>query len=473
MVKSARVVEHPTPEARAERGRAARSAVPRTSHAGWDARTDRLDPVAVLLQQAETRVPELVPIRHARMLASPFAFYRGAAAIMAADLAGTPDAGLKVQCCGDAHLANFGGFAAPDRSMVFDVNDFDETHPGPWEWDVKRLAASFDIAGRSREFSSKTRARIVRQTVRAYREAMREYAGTRNLDLWYTRLDEATVFAKWQDRVPAAAMKRVQKNMAKARTRDSLGAFAKLTGMVDGRVRIVSNPPLVVPLDELMPEMAADEMRNILHEWFRGYRRSLQADRRQLLESFELVDFARKVVGVGSVGTRSWIALLLGRDGDDPLFLQIKEAEASVLEAYAGKTAYSHHGRRVVEGQRLMQSSSDIFLGWDRATGVDGIARSFYVRQLWDGKMSADVDSMEPDVLGIYGEMCGSTLARAHARSGDRVAIASYLGANDTFDRAIAEVASAYADQNERDYEAVVAAAKAGVLAVDPDEASR
>ena len=369
-----RVVEHPTPEQRVAVGRAARACRAAIESWAWAPAADRPDPVDLLRQQAETRVPELVPIRHARMLASPFAFYRGAAAVMATDLAATPNSGIRVQCCGDAHLANFGGFAAPDRTLVFDVNDFDETLPGPWEWDVKRLAASFDIAARSREFDDKTRTRIVRETVRSYRDAMREYAGMRNLDLWYLRLDEAAVLAKWQDKVSPAAMKRFQKNVAKSRTRDSLGAFAKLTGMVDGQVRIISNPPLIVPLEELLPEVAAAELRNQLHEWFRGYRRTLQPDRRQILETFELVDFARKVVGVGSVGTRSWIALLLGRDGGDPLFLQIKEAEASVLEPYVGKAAYANHGRRVVEGQRLMQSASDIFLGWDRATGMDGIA---------------------------------------------------------------------------------------------------
>jgi Uncharacterized protein conserved in bacteria (DUF2252) len=466
-----RVVAHPRPEERVAHGRAARAQVPRSSHGEWSAAPNRPDPVDQLLEQAKTRVPDLVPIRHARMLASPFAFYRGAAAIMANDLAGTPTSGIKVQCCGDAHLAHFGGFAAPDRTLVFDVNDFDETLPGPWEWDVKRLAASFDIAARAHEFDDKVRTRVVRETVRAYRVAMQEYAATRNLDLWYQRLDEATVYERWMDKVPPAAMKRYQKNVAKARTRDSLGAFNKLTGMVDGRVRILSNPPLVVPIDELYPEnVVASQATERLREWFRAYRRTLQPDRRQILETFELVDFARKVVGVGSVGTRSWIALLLGRDGGDPLFLQIKEAEASVLERYVGKAPYAHHGRRVVEGQRLMQSSSDIFLGWDRAEDLEGVQHDFYVRQLWDGKMSADIDSMSPEVLGIYGELCGSTLARGHARSGDRIAIASYLGTGDTFDRAIGKFAAAYADQNERDYEAVAAAAKAGVIAVDPNE---
>jgi uncharacterized protein (DUF2252 family) len=468
-----RVVEHLTPDERAERGRTARAAVRRASHGEWEPAGDRPDPVAVLQEQAETRVPELLPIRHARMLASPFAFYRGAAAIMAADLAKTPSTGIRVQCCGDAHLANFGGFAAPDRTMVFDLNDFDETLPGPWEWDVKRLAASFEIAGRSREFDEKARARIVRETVRAYRESMRQYSDTRNLDLWYLRLDQAAILERWRRKIPAAAVKRMDRNLAKARSRDSLGAFAKLTEVVDGQIRIRNNPPLVVRFEELMSHADADAQRAHLHEWYRQYRRSLQPDRRHVLETFELVDVARKVVGVGSVGTRSWIALLLGRDDGDPLFLQIKEAEASVLEPYVKKAEYPHHGRRVVEGQRLMQSASDIFLGWDRATGEDGKARDFYVRQLWDGKLSADVDSMEPEVLSVYGEMCGSTLARAHARSGDRIAIASYLGNSDVFDRAIATFAAAYADQNERDFETVTAAANAGVLPVDPEEATR
>jgi uncharacterized protein (DUF2252 family) len=463
-------IEHPKPAERAAQGRAARAAVPRTSHAGWDAPADRLSPVEVLKEQAKTRVPELIPIRHARMTVSPFTFYRGAAAVMAADLATTPSSGITVQCCGDAHLANFGGYAAPDRALVFDVNDFDETLPGPWEWDVKRLVASFEIAARAREFDQKTRTRIVEGTTAAYRVAMRKYADLGNLDLWYTRLDESDVYSLWRDRIGGAALKRFQKNVDKSRQKDSLKAFAKLTTRVNDELRIVSDPPLIVRLEDLVSEEEADQARDVLRQWFRGYRQSLQPDRRILMESYELVDVARKVVGVGSVGTRCWIAFLRGRDDGDPLFLQIKEAEASVLEPYVGKSAYQNHGRRVVEGQRLTQASSDIFLGWDRGQGLNQEHRDFYVRQLWDGKLSAQIDLMEPGTLEVYGEICASTLARAHARSGDRIAIASYLGSGSAFDRAIGAFADAYAEQNQRDYEEVVAAIDSGELEADRRE---
>jgi uncharacterized protein (DUF2252 family) len=465
-----KVVQHHSPAERAERGKAARTASPRAAHAEWSPPADRRSPVAILLQQAETRVPELVPIRHARMTTSPFAFYRGAAAVMAADLAGTPASGLRVQCCGDAHLANFGGFAAPDRSMVFDINDFDETLPGPWEWDVKRLVASFEIAARARGFDDMLRARIVETAARGYRTAMREFAGLGNLDLWYTRLDESDVFEKFRDGMPARAMKRFEKSLTKARSKDSTRALAKLTAEVDGERRIVSDPPLIVRIEDLASDAEAEKLREVLRLWFRGYRQSLQPDRRHLLESYEVVDMARKVVGVGSVGTRCWIAYMQGRDGGDPLFLQIKEAEASVLEPYAGKSAHSNHGRRVVEGQRLTQAASDIFLGWERASDPTGTPRDFYVRQLWDGKLSPQIEVMEPEVMAAFGDMCGSTLARAHARSGDRIAIASYLGNGSAFDRAVAMFAIAYADQNERDYEAVVAAIASGELEAEPSE---
>ena len=401
------------------------------------------------------------------MTTSPFAFYRGAAAIMAADLATTPKSGVRVQACGDAHLANFGGFAAPDRTMVFDINDFDETNPGPWEWDVKRLVTSFEIAARAREFDDTVRARIVEETARAYRASMREFAAMRNLDLWYQRLDETDVLEVFGAQVPASAMKRFQKSLSKARGKDSVRALAKLTAVDGDRRRIVSDPPLIVRIDELVPGAEAEKMMELLREWFRGYRQSLQPDRRILLESFEIMDMARKVVGVGSVGTRCWIAYMQGRDETDPLFLQIKEAEASVLEPYCGKSAYNNHGRRVVEGQRLTQSSSDIFLGWDRAEDATGQARDFYVRQLWDGKLSPQIELMEPEVLEGFGRMCGSTLARAHARSGDRIAIAAYLGNGAVFDRAIASFAGDYADQNDRDYATVVAAIEAGDLVAD------
>lgn len=467
-----KVVEHPTPDERAARGRAARDQSPRADHGGWEPSASRRSPVAVLQEQATTRLAELIPIRHARMTASPFAFYRGAAAVMAADLAETPNSRLRVQCCGDAHLANFGGFAAPDRTMVFDINDFDETLPGPWEWDVKRLAASFEIAARAREFDDQVRAQIVEGTAREYRTEMRRYATVGNLELWYERLDESGVYALWSDRVPPAALKRFQKALTKARSKDSMRAFEKLTSETDGEVRIVGDPPLIVRLEDLVPQAEAQMLRDAIRQWLRGYRESLQPDRRVLVESFEFVDLARKVVGVGSVGTRCWIAFLRGRDNGDPLFLQIKEAEASVLEPYLGKSAYQNHGRRVVEGQRIMQSASDIFLGWDRSEDRDGRPRDFYVRQLWDGKLSANIDLMEPEVLAVYGEICASALARAHARSGDRIAIASYLGKGPAFDRAIASFADAYAAQNDRDYESVVAAIKAGELEADPSEMS-
>ena len=462
-----KVVHHPSPEEREAIGRSARAAVPRSSHGEWSPPATRTSPVAILQQQATTRVSELVPIRHARMTVSPFTFYRGAAAIMAADLSATPSSGLRVQACGDAHLANFGGFAAPDRTMVFDINDFDETLPAPWEWDVKRLVASFEIAARAREFDDDVRAPIVEGTVRAYRRAMREFATMRNLEVWYDRLDESDAFAIFRDKVPASAVKRFEKNLVKARSKDSMRALTKLTARVDGELQIVSDPPLIVRLDDLVPGAEAEKMLEVLRSWFRGYRQSLQPDRRRLLEGFEVKDVARKVVGVGSVGTRCWIAYMQGRDEQDPLFLQIKEAEASVLEPYAGKSTYANHGRRVVEGQRFTQSSSDIFLGWDRATDVTGEARDFYVRQLWDGKLSPQIDVMEPEVLKAFGTMCGSTLARAHARSGDSIAIASYLGSGAAFDRAVADFARAYADQNERDYATVVAAIEAGDLVAD------
>jgi uncharacterized protein (DUF2252 family) len=464
-----RPIEHPTPDERAARGRAARAEAPRRGHTGWKPPSARRSPVAILQEQATTRVPELVPIRHARMTASPFAFYRGAAAVMAADLATTPDSGLRVQCCGDAHLANFGGFAAPDRRLVFDVNDFDETLPGPWEWDVKRLVASFEIAAQAREFDEKSCARIVEGTARAYRTAMRDYAAMGNLDLWYSRIDETNIDTLWDDRVGPDAMKRFQKNLAKARSKDSVKALAKLTSGSGDAARIVSDPPLVVSVADLVSPAQAEQTRATLLQWFHGYRQSLPPERRRLLESFELIDLARKVVGVGSVGTRCWIAFMRGRDDRDPLFLQIKEAEASVLEPYVGHSQYQNHGRRVVEGQRLTQASSDIFLGWDRAD-FEGIGHDFYVRQLWDHKLSAQIDLMEPQTLEVYGEICASTLARAHARSGDRIAIASYLGSGPVFERSVAEFARDYAAQNQRDYEEVVAAIDAGVLAVDRSE---
>ena len=450
--------KHLTPAERAERGRAARKAVPRTSHAQWDPPASRPDPVALLRSQEETRVSELVPLRHERMLVSPFTFYRGAALIMASDLSMTPTTDLKVQLCGDAHLANFGGFAAPDRTLVFDINDFDETSPGPFEWDVKRLAASFEIAARDNGYSAKRKRQCVLDVAAAYRAAMAEFAAMTNLEVWYARADALAVIDRWSAEVGPTEVKRLQDMVAKAQSKDSTKALTKLT-VRDGDVyRIKSDPPVVVPVSELARaqglELSEDELVEWLKTRFATYRRSLQPDRRHLLDGYELVDFARKVVGVGSVGTRCWIALFLGRDDRDPLFLQIKEAEASVLAAFAGRSGYANHGQRVVEGQRLLQAASDTLLGWLRAEGLDGQSRDFYVRQLWDWKVSALIETMTPAIMRIYAQLCGWTLARGHARSGDRVAISAYLGGSDTFDTAIADFAAAYADQNERDHAA-------------------
>jgi uncharacterized protein (DUF2252 family) len=453
---------HFTPAERAARGRAARVEAPRTSHSTLDLRPGR-DPVALVDADRASRVEDLVPIRYGRMLVSPFTFYRGAAAIMAHDLAATPRSGLSVQLCGDAHLSNFGGFASPERALVFDLNDFDETHVGPFEWDVKRLAASFEIAGRNRDFSEAERRAAVLAVVRAYRESMASFAEMRNLDVWYSRLDVAQLQAQARHQIDKKAAKSVARNRAKAQTKDSMKAFARLTYEVDGERRIVSDAPLIVPIEELMPAGDARDVTEWIRELLRIYRRSLQPDRRHLLESYRFVHIARKVVGVGSVGTRCWIVLMLGRDNLDPLFLQCKEAGSSVLEPVLGKAKFANHGQRVVEGQRLMQAASDIFLGWVHTkAGLDGKPRDFYIRQLWDWKTSVDLETIRPAGLLTYARVCGWTLARAHARSGDRIAIASYLGRGDTFDRAVAEFAVAYADLNEKDYRSLRDAARSG-----------
>ena len=457
-------LKHFTVAERETRGKAARADVPRKSHAEWTPQAVRPDPVELLEEQSKSRVEELVPIRYGRMLVSPFTFYRGAAYVMAADLAGMPRSGLHVQLCGDAHLSNFGGYAAPDRRLVFDTNDFDETLPGPFEWDLKRLVASFAVAGRSRGFDAKTREQIDLAVSSAYREAMTEFAGMRTMDIWYSRIDIEEAARRWKEQVSAKATRRFERNVAKARTKDSLSAFAKLTEIVDGEPRFRSNPPLVVPLRELA---SGQDMVEGARKVIRSYRRTLVGDRRHLLEQFRVVDAARKVVGVGSVGTRAWIVLFVGRDNADPLILQLKEAQASVLEPFLGKSQFSNHGQRVVEGQRLMQAASDTMLGWIRTSGIDGVERDFFVRQLWDDKGSALVDVMEPASMRLYARVCGKSLARAHARSGDPIEIASYLGTSDTFDRALATFAERYADQNERDYEALKAAADSGRIPVE------
>jgi uncharacterized protein (DUF2252 family) len=468
-------VSHPGVAERVARGKAARERVSPSGHSGWVPAADRPDPVALLEEQDATREADLVPVRHGRMVVSPFTFYRGAAKIMAADLKDTPTAGLTVQLCGDAHLSNFGVFASPERTMMFDLNDFDETLPGPFEYDVKRMAASFTIAARNNGFTSDDARTAALASVKAYREAMAESAAMRTLDIWYAHLSEEALMQSIKaaahttkqgkgDGIDKAAKKNAQKEARKARTRDSLQALSKLAEIVDGRYRIVSQPPIVIPLRDLAPSIgrSVDELEQIIHDQFRAYRRTLPDDRRQLLERFEVVDMARKVVGVGSVGTRAFIVLLQGRDEQDPLFLQVKEATASVLEDHLPKSRYHQAGERVVQGQRIMQAASDIFLGWTKGAEA---GRYLYWRQLRDMKGSAVIETMGPPELTFYGGVCGQTLARAHARSGDPVALAAYLGKKDWFEQSITDFAERYADQNDRDYQAFADAIQSGRLA--------
>jgi uncharacterized protein (DUF2252 family) len=480
-------VAHPSLEERKAAGQQAREQTAPSGHAKWQPAADRPDPVALLEAQNLTREPDLVPVRHGRMMVSPFTFYRGAAKIMAADLAGTPVAGLDVQLCGDAHLSNFGAFASPERRLMFDLNDFDETLPGPFEYDVKRMAASFTIAARNNGFSKADTRTATLASAAAYRESMAEFAQMPTMEIWYAHMDEDELMAavrgavtqtemgvrtakgkqaakaKEQAKLARTAQKRAEKSMAKAHTRDSLQALSRLGEIVDGKYRIVSQPPIVVPVRELAATygMSPDEVERAIRAQFRAYRATLQDDRRQLLERFEVVDMARKVVGVGSVGTRAFIVLLQGRDARDPLFLQVKEATASVLEDHLGKSRYKQHGERVVQGQRMMQAASDIYLGWTK--GVD-VNRHYYWRQLRDMKGSALVELMTPVGLPVYARICGWTLARAHARSGDPVAIAEYLGTSEAFDKSITDFSQRYADQNEQDYQQFVKAVRSGRL---------
>jgi uncharacterized protein (DUF2252 family) len=502
-------VAHPSTGERRAKGEQAQVRTPASSHTGWRPAADRPDPVGLLQEQDVTREPDLVPVRHGRMMVSPFTFYRGAAKIMAADLAGTPVAGLGAQLCGDAHLSNFGAFASPERRLLFDLNDFDETLPGPFEYDVKRMAASFTIAARNNGFSKADTRAATLTSVLAYRTAMADFAQMRTMDIWYAHLDDDELMTaarvalselrgeasapkkeekrdkqakqlkavkkeakqetrdrqgeKEKEKEAEAAEKRAQKTLDKARTRDSLQALSKLGEQVDGQYRIVSQPPIIVPARDLAATygLSPDDVVPVIHDQFRAYRATLQDDRRHLLERFEFVDAARKVVGVGSVGTRAFIVLLQGRDMDDPLFLQIKEATASVLEAHLPKSRYRQHGERVVQGQRMMQAASDIYLGWTKGLDVN---RHFYWRQLRDMKGSVVVETMKPVGLTFYARICGWTLARAHARSGDPIAIAEYLGTSDAFDNSITDFSERYADQNEQDYAEFVKAVGSGRL---------
>ena len=453
---------------REARGKDARAVAPLESQADFGPDRSR-DPVGLLLEQEKSRVPELLPIRHGRMLVSPFTFFRGAALPMAADLATTPTAGLQAQLCGDAHLANFGAFASPSRRLVFDVNDFDETLPGPFEWDVKRLAASLAVAGRANGFPAKDRRKVILAGVGRYRTAMREFAGQPFLAVWYAHLDVEDSIAQFRSQLKKKRVKATQKLVAKAHTADSMKAQRKLTTQVNGQRRIISDPPLIEPIEEVFSGEQASAIYKLIRETLGKYQRTLQSDRKHLLEEFTLVQVARKVVGVGSVGTRCWIALMDAGDGTEPLFLQPKEAMASALAAYLRPSPYTSHGERVVAGQLLMQAESDIFLGWTHVTGPDGVDHDYYVRQLKDWKLSFPIEQMIPSGMAAYAQMCGWSLARAHARSGDRIALASYLGGSDTFDQAIADFAEKYADQNDRDYAALQTAVKDGRVQTTTD----
>jgi uncharacterized protein (DUF2252 family) len=465
-------VAHPTIEERKAQGKQARVRAPLESQAVWAPASRRPNPVDLIEAQNATREQDLVPVRHGRMMVSPFTFYRGSAAVMASDLAGTPTAGLNVQLCGDAHLSNFGGFGSPERTLVFDVNDFDETLPGPFEFDLKRLATSFTVAARDNGFSKSDAKAATLRSVSTYREAMTEFAAMGVMDIWYAHLTDSDLL----DMVRAAAGTDKQKkkmdevatkNVEKAHSRDSLQALSKLCELVDGRYRITSVPPVVIPARDLPMTFGSSHrsLEELVHHQLTAYRATLRDDRRHLLERFEFVDAARKVVGVGSVGTRAFIALMQGRDSGDPLFLQVKEATSSVLEAHLPKSRYANHGERVVQGQLMMQAASDIFLGW--TVGAD-TSRHYYWRQLRDMKSAIAVEAMTAAGLATFAHACGWTLARAHARSGDPVAIAAYLGKSDRFDRAVTEFSRAYADQNDADFKEFTEAIQSGRLQAVP-----
>ena len=473
LVEALGAKEAPSKEQSAAYGKSLRESVPRKTHGEWNPAPDRPDPVELLYSQGKSRVQDLLPLRYKRMSASAFTFYRGSALIMASDLAQTPTTGIDVQACGDAHISNFGLFSSPERRTVFDINDFDETLPGPWEWDVKRLATSVEICGRDNGFSKNQRTAAVRSCVRGYREGMAQFAEMGHLDVWYAHLDVDTLRAEIAADIDTKSAKKADKRLAKAKAKDSLRAVKKLTEVVDGQLRITSNPPLIVPMRDLVAQTGNDRlierfdegdigrlMRAILTE----YRFTLPPDRRQLVSQYTVKDVAHKVVGVGSVGTRAWIVVMQGADENDPLVLQVKEAQESVLERFVGKSKFHQHGQRVVLGQRAIQTASDMLLGWCRLPGEDGRAKDYYVRQLWDGKGSIDLSLLDPQQLEQLGQACGWTLAHAHARTGDRFAITAYLGSSDKFDKAVTKFARAYADQNEADYQRFMQALETGEL---------
>jgi uncharacterized protein (DUF2252 family) len=447
-------------------GRSARKAVPRHKLGAWEAPADRADPVDILQAQNVTRVQDLVPLRFERMSVSPFTFYRGAAAIMAADLGTRPRTPLEVQLAGDAHLSNFGGFATPERTLIFDLNDFDETHPGPFEWDVERLVASFAVAGRNARLSATRISELVAAVSSSYVSAMTEFAGMDRLEVWYARMSAEDILERWghEERLTRSRVEAFNRRVAKARQKNSQRAVSRYTQVgADGQLHIISQPPLVVPVTELFSGATEGEVRALAEKVMSSYRQTLPDDRRLLLSGYSAVDMGRKVVGVGSVGTRCWISLLVAQDdASDDLVLQIKEAGPSVLESVTAPSRYPNHGQRVIEGQRLMQAAGDILLGWTRVPGADGVERDYYVRQMWDWKVSADLERFDHGAMIVYGQLCGWTLARAHARTGDRKALAGYLGTGRAFTRAMQEFADSYADQNQRDYDALMAAIDSG-----------
>jgi uncharacterized protein (DUF2252 family) len=460
---NAEYLPEPTAEERAARGKALRKKVPLESHGEWSPRKKkRGDPVKILERQSADREPDLVPIRFGRMSASPFAFFRGGAALMAADLAHAPRIGLQAQLCGDAHLMNFGLFETPERALIFGLNDFDETLPGPFEWDVKRLATSMEIAARDLDLSHSDRSAAVLATLRAYREGMAEFADMRDLEVFYARLPAADLQAKLRASAGQKEGKEVERQVHKSLKRDHLRAFDKLLRDDGGEFRFVSEPPLLVPAEGLLNKEQRGRYVDVVRSFLKQYRAGLAPHVRALMERYKFVQMARKVVGIGSVGLRTWVVLFIGRDSEDPLLLQLKEAKHSVLEPYTAPRSYDCQGHRVVDGQRFMQVAADPLLGWYHLRAFDGKVHDYYARQLWDGKVSFDLDRLSPAGLRAYGEACGWTLARGHARSGDRIAMAGYLGNKDTFDKAVAKFAVTYAEVNEDDHRRLLKAIKKG-----------
>ena len=457
-----------SPDERIARGRSARIGTPRSSHALYESSGTRRDPIGLLEEQSRTRVPALIPVRYGRMLVSPFAFFKGAAIVFASDLAPTPTSGMTAQLCGDAHMSNFGVFASPERYLYFDVNDFDESAPGPWEWDVKRLAASLEIAGRDNDYSSEQRRAVVRSTVRSYREAMREFSAMSMLDVWYAHLDIDRLLPRFHSLLNPTNTADTWHVLARARAQDSHRSLDMLVELVGDEPRIAADPPVIVPIEELGWDLDSTSVK-WLHAMVRSYAPTLQPELRHLLDQYRLVHVARKVVGIGSVGLDTWIVLLLEHAYGSPVLLQVKRAETSVLERFGPKGAFSNHGQRVVWGQRLMQATDDIFLGWERTTR-EGEESDYYIRQLPDWQGSADLAGLTPAGMELWGRMCGWTLARGHARSGDRIAIGAYLGKSDSFDRAAVKFArrtptrtSAITENSRKHVEKVVWIAEAGV----------